>query len=80
MSFDTPEICKRIDNLLKEKYSAEKGSTVTFSLPLNDLYKWINGSTKNKKELEELFVWFYPKRATLFMDTLEKLKEIMLLP
>lgn len=68
-SFDTPEICKRIDNLLKEKYSAEKGSTVTFSLPLNDLYKWINGSTKNKKELEELFVWFYPKRATLFMDT-----------
>lgn len=68
-SFDTSEICKKIDNLLKEKYSAEKGSTVTFSLPLNDLYKWINSSAKHKKELEELFVWFYPKRATLFMDT-----------
>jgi hypothetical protein len=68
-SFDTSDICKKIDNLLKEKYSAEKGSTVTFSLPLNDLYKWINSSAKHKKELEELFVWFYPKRATLFMDT-----------
>jgi hypothetical protein len=68
-SFDTSDICKKIDNLLKEKYSAEKGSTVTFSLPLNDLYKWINSSAKQKKELEELFVWFYPKRATLFMDT-----------
>lgn len=68
-SFDTSDICKKIDNLLKEKYSEAKGSTVTFSLPLNDLYKWINNSTKQKKELEELFVWFYPKRATLFMDT-----------
>ena len=68
-SIDTSDICKKIDNLLKEKYTAEKGSTVTFSLPLNDLYKWINSSAKNKKELEELFVWFYPKRATLFMDT-----------
>jgi hypothetical protein len=68
-SFDTSDICKKIDNLLKEKYSAEKGSTVTFSLPLNDLYKWINGSAKHKNELEELFVWFFPKRATLFMDT-----------
>lgn len=68
-SFDTSDICKKIDNLLKEKYSAEKGSTVTFSLPLNDLYKWINSSAKHKKELEELFAWFYPKRATLFMDT-----------
>lgn len=68
-SFDTSDICKKIDNLLKEKYSAEKGSTVTFSLPLNDLYKWINSSAKHKKELEELFVWFFPKRATLFMDT-----------
>jgi len=67
--FDSSDICKRIDNLLKEKYLAEKGSTVTFSLPLNDLYKWINSSGKQKKELEELFVWFYPKRATLFMDT-----------
>jgi hypothetical protein len=68
-SFDTSDICKNIDNLLKEKYSAEKGSTVSFSLPLNDLYKWTNSSSKYKKELEELFVWFYPKRATLFMDT-----------
>ena len=68
-SFDTSDICRKIDNLLKERYSAEKGSTVSFSLPLNDLYKWINSSTKLKKELEELFVWFYPKRATLFMDT-----------
>ena len=68
-SFDTSDICKKIDNLLKEKYSTEKGSTVSFSLPLNDLYKWINNSPKQKKELEELFVWFYPKRATLFMDT-----------
>lgn len=68
-SFDTSDICKKIDNLLKEKYSADKGSTVNFSLPLNDLYKWINSSAKHKKELEELFVWFYPKRATLFMDT-----------
>jgi hypothetical protein len=68
-SFDTSDICRKIDNLLKERYSAEKGSTVSFSLPLNDLYKWINGSTKLKKDLEELFVWFYPKRATLFMDT-----------
>lgn len=67
--FDTSDICKKIDNLLKEKYSADKGSTVSFSLPLNDLYKWINSSAKPKKELEELFVWFYPKRATLFMDT-----------
>lgn len=68
-SFDTHDICKLIDNLLKEKYSAENGSTVTFSLPLNALYKWINSCGKNKKELEELFSWFYPKRATLFMDT-----------
>jgi hypothetical protein len=68
-SFDTYDICKKIDNLLKEKYSADKGSTISFSLPLNDLYKWINSSAKHKKELEELFVWFYPKRATLFMDT-----------
>jgi len=68
-SFDTADICKKIDNFLKEKYSADKGSTVNFSLPLNDLYKWINGSAKPKKELEDLFTWFYPKRATLFMDT-----------
>lgn len=68
-SFDTSDICKKIDNLLKEKYSADKGSTVSFSLPLNDLYKWISNCAKHKKELEELFVWFYPKRATLFMDT-----------
>lgn len=68
-TFETSDICRKIDNILKEKYSAEKGSTVSFSLPLNDLYKWINNSGKHKKELEELFVWFYPKRATLFMDT-----------
>ena len=68
-TFDITDICKNIDNLIKEKYSLEKGSIATFSLPLNDLYKWINLSGKNKKELEELFVWFYPKRATLFMDT-----------
>jgi hypothetical protein len=66
---DTFEICKRIDNLLKERYAAEEGSAVSFILPLNDLYKWINNCGKQKKELEELFVWFYPKRATLFMDT-----------
>lgn len=38
-------------------------------MPLNDLYKWINSSEKPKKEIEDLFTWFYPKRATLFMDT-----------
>ena len=67
--FDTSDICKKIDNLLKERYSADKGSTVNFSLALNDLYKWINSPTKPKKELEDLFTWFFPKRATLFMDT-----------
>jgi hypothetical protein len=68
-SFDTSDICKKIDNLLKEKYASDEGSTANFSFPLNDLYKWINSSAIPKKELEELFVWFYPKRATLFMDT-----------
>jgi hypothetical protein len=66
---DTSGICKQIDNLLKEKYTADKGSTANFSLPLNDLYKWLNSNIKPKKELEDLFAWFYPKRATLFMDT-----------
>lgn len=68
-SIDISEICKRIDNLLEEKYTADKASTASFSLPLNDLYKWINSVGKLKKELESLFPWFYPRRATLFMDT-----------
>lgn len=66
---DIADICRKIDNLLKEKYSAENGSTASFTVPLNDLYKWINTLQKSKKELEELFSWFYPKRATLFMDS-----------
>lgn len=68
-SFDTQEICRKIDNLLKEKYTADNASTANFTQPLNDLYKWINSCEKSKKELEELFTWFYPRRATLFMDT-----------
>lgn len=68
-SFDTSDICKKIDDLLKEKYTADKASTANFILPLNDLYKWINSYVKPKKELEDLFLWFYPRRATLFMDT-----------
>jgi hypothetical protein len=67
--YESSDICKKIDSLLKEKYTADKGSTAKFSLPLNDLYKWLNNSSNSKKELENLFPWFYPKRATLFMDT-----------
>ncbi len=70
--FDSSDICRKIDNLLKEKYIANKGSVVKFSLPLNGLYKWLNNSSFSKKELESLFSWFYPKRATLFMDTFEE--------
>jgi len=68
-TFDTKDICIKIDNLLKEKYTADKASTATFSKPLNELYSWINACGKPKKELEELFTWFYPRRATLFMDS-----------
>jgi hypothetical protein len=68
-SFDTSDICKKIDDLLKKKYAADKGSTANFSLPLNDLFKWINSNVKPNKELEDLFTWFYPRRATLFMGT-----------
>jgi len=68
-SINTSAICKKIDELLKDKYAADKGSTLNFSLPLNDLYKWLNNSSKTKKDLEDLFPWFYPRRATLFMDT-----------
>jgi hypothetical protein len=68
-AFDISHICKKIDDLLKVKYSKENGSTASFSVPLNDLYKWISSSAKKKEELEDLFDWFYPKRATLFMDT-----------
>ena len=66
-SFDTAVICRKIDDLLKEKYTADKASTANFSMPLNDLYKWINNCGKSKKELDDLFKWFYPKRAELFM-------------
>jgi len=68
-TIDTSAICKKIDELLKDKYAADKGSTLSFSLPLNDLYKWLNNNSKTKKDLEDLFPWFYPRRATLFMDT-----------
>lgn len=68
-NYTSSDICKKIDDLLKEKYTEDKGSTAKFSLPLNDLYRWLNNRTETKKELENLFPWFYPKRATLFMDT-----------
>lgn len=65
--FDTAEICRKIDDLLKDKYTSDKGSTANFNIPLNDLYKWINNSNEQKRKLEDLFKWFYPKRAELFM-------------
>ena len=68
-SFDTSYICNKIDNILKEKYSENKASTASFVLPLNDLFKWMKTSAKEKKELEDLFPWFYSRRATLFLDT-----------
>ena len=68
-NFDLPDACFKIDSILKQKYSDSNGSTVGFDIPLNDLYKWISNSSLSKKELENLFVWFYPKRATLFMET-----------
>lgn len=66
-SYNTTDICHKIDDILKERYTADKASTANFSIPLNDLYKWINSSGISKRVLEELFKWFYPKRAELFM-------------
>jgi len=68
-SINTSEICKKIDDLLKEKYTGDKASTANFTLPLNDLFKWINSNAKPKDELIDLFPWFYSRRATLFMGT-----------
>ncbi len=67
--YSTQDIAHIIDITLKEKYSAEKGSTASFIIPLNDLYKWINSFNEKQKDIAEMFPWFYPKRATLFMDT-----------
>lgn len=66
---DIINICQKIDACLKEKYAADKASTSSFSAPLNKLFRWLNSVEKTKKELEELFAWFYPRRATLFMDS-----------
>lgn len=67
--YERLDMARTIDVLLKREYTSTGASTSSFIIPLNELYKWINQSDLQKNELEEMFPWFYPKRATLFMDT-----------
>lgn len=68
-TIEIKDICNKINDFLKENYKNYNASTASFVTPLNKLYNWLNKSELNNKELEELFPWFFPKRATLFMDS-----------
>lgn len=70
-TLDTKAVCSQIDKRLKERYSENGSSTNTFSTALDLLYQWINTSQMDDKTLEDVFEWFYPKRAMLFMDTFD---------
>ncbi len=67
--YSLADVAHLIDDALKEKYGLANGCTSGFTLPLNELYKWMNTVNKSKTDWEKLFPWFYPMRATLFMDT-----------
>jgi len=62
-------LCLRIDNAIKEKYSAVKGDTLLFIDPLRKLLKWYNTTKIGKETLKEYMPWFSRKRAILFLDT-----------
>ena len=72
--YTTELLAKSIDNELSAQYSDNQGNTSSISIPLNNLYSWINSTDIAKENLAAWFHWYYPKRATLIVDMLTEVQ------
>ena len=64
----TADIARRIDEMLKEQYTKNAGIVASIAIPVNALYDWIEKVRKEGDNIPQWFSWYYPKRASLFVD------------